>query len=225
MSYILDALNKSEQERQQQKLPNLKTSHTPLILHSGHRPLLVVSMLILASLLLMSAAFAYWYINLRADATTSIMPGSSAGATAGGLQSMGGSLEVVKIPSNAESNIAPARVDQPVSGVASEPDEQVILPQILPPQRPTPSLDQSSIPDIVDLPVSVQEKIPTLAFSTHIYASEPGWRMVGINGKSRRQGDSITDSLRLIEITEGGVVLKYDNYIFRMSVLRDWSGR
>jgi hypothetical protein len=46
--------------------------------------------------------------------------------------------------------------------------------------------------------------------------------MVNINGVSRREGDLVTDLLLLVEITEVGVVLNYEDYSFLVDILEDW---
>ena len=76
---------------------------------------------------------------------------------------------------------------------------------------------------IARLPQRVQQQIPDIAFSSHIYADDPSLRMVGINGVNRYEGDLIADDLVLEEITEEGIVMSLGNYAFTMSVLRDWS--
>ena len=73
------------------------------------------------------------------------------------------------------------------------------------------------------MPASVQRQIPDMRFSSHIFADAADLRMVSINGKSVREGDVVAEGIRLIEITEEGVVLTFRHYTFEMSVLRDWS--
>ena len=38
-----------------------------------------------------------------------------------------------------------------------------------------------------------------------------------------REGESIAPNLKLVEITESGVILEYREYRISMSVLQDWA--
>jgi general secretion pathway protein B len=102
-----------------------------------------------------------------------------------------------------------------------------VQPELIEPEvvnKPEPVITATmDILNINDLPLSVQRQIPDLSFSTHIYASDAAWRMVGINGKSRREGDNIEDNLVLLEITEQGVILGFKGYNFTMGVVKNWS--
>ncbi len=244
MSYILDALNKSEQERQHERLPNLKTSHVPIIGHSGQQPLLVILGTILVMLLLAGMTFTFWYLNLEPNARTTSHTGQEVGSppTSENPTAYAEKAREPSMPELSANSALSLEDNNPVSesgtarpglndnapfqpAVLVQPGEEMIVPQTIQPKTESPEPNSNAIPDIVDLPVSIQKRIPALTFSTHIYASEAAWRMVGINGRSRREGDIVSDSLRLLEITEDGVVLEYDHQAFRMSVLRNWSGR
>jgi general secretion pathway protein B len=76
---------------------------------------------------------------------------------------------------------------------------------------------------IAELPLNVQRQIPDITFSSHIYASDPSLRVVNINNRSIREGDYISDDVKLLDITEDGVVLSYLHYRIEMNVIRDWS--
>ena len=76
---------------------------------------------------------------------------------------------------------------------------------------------------ISELPLNVQRQIPDMVFSSHLYADEADFRMVNINGRMYRENEMVSDGVKLIEITEQGVVLTYLHYTFEVSVLQDWS--
>ena len=91
-------------------------------------------------------------------------------------------------------------------------------------KNPVPQYGASLTPvRVAELPTSVQRQIPDIRFSSHIYANDPSLRMVNINGRIIREGDSVADGISLVEISEDGVVLSYLHYTFEMSVIRDWS--
>lgn len=66
------------------------------------------------------------------------------------------------------------------------------------------------------LPLAIQRSLPELNFSVHLYTSQPTTRMVKVNGRVLREGDQITTSLTLDQITREGVILVYKGYRFRM---------
>ena len=77
-------------------------------------------------------------------------------------------------------------------------------------------------PDINDLPDQVIRRLPEIEITTHIFASDSDLRMVNINGVSRKEGDLVTNSLLLVEITEDGVVMNFEGYAYAMNILEDW---
>ncbi|MFT4852863.1 MAG: general secretion pathway protein B, partial [Bacteroidia bacterium] len=74
---------------------------------------------------------------------------------------------------------------------------------------------------VTALPVDIQQQIPALTFSSHLYSDD--FRMVNINGRMMREGDLIDPELQLVEITEDGVILSFREYHVQMSVLQNWS--
>jgi len=62
-----------------------------------------------------------------------------------------------------------------------------------------------------------------MTFSSHIFADDPALRMVNINGRLINEGDVIAEGIKLLRITEDGVVISYRHYNIEMSVIRDWA--
>ena len=102
-------------------------------------------------------------------------------------------------------------------------DEVLITPAGYLAKVQSPVLPGGAIVRVNELPAHVQAQIPDLVFSSHIYADDPSFRMVNINGRMIREGDRLNNNLQLIQITEDGVVLQLDEHTFEVSVLRDWS--
>ena len=70
------------------------------------------------------------------------------------------------------------------------------------------------IPGLDELPLSIRQEIPDISISGHIYSDSPSARMVNINGSISREGDMMTSGIKLIEITDTGVILSYKNSRF-----------
>ena len=75
---------------------------------------------------------------------------------------------------------------------------------------------QQSKPDTVNMAYT------KLDFSAHVYGEDTEFRMVNINGNMIREGEPVTAMIELIEITEDGVILQYQQYLFRVGVLNNW---
>jgi|TARA_B100000959_G_C14849793_1_gene569665 hypothetical protein len=183
VSYILDALNKSEQEQKSRQVPGLDSIHDSRAwrTQATRKPVgwFFAALAVLAGLFLI-----YWTTPYPA--------------------------EVSNLPAQLRpgTDPAPGKVIKPVE-----------TPRNLPVEEATPT----RVVSIAELPLAVQQEIPDIIFSSHIYADDPSLRMVNINGQNVREGDTITDGIKLAEISEEGVILGYRNYAFTMSIIRDWS--
>ncbi len=69
-----------------------------------------------------------------------------------------------------------------------------------------------------ELPIEVQQSIPDIKIEGHIYDVDPLARMVIINGKVRKEHQSISSGLSVQEVTADGVILNYQDTMFHMGV-------
>lgn len=219
MSYILDALNKSDAERQREHAPNLKTVHRSARAHERKRfdlwqTLIIVLVLANAGLLVL------WLFPGASEEVrerTRLQQEQAPTVSAPAMNDLG----ATSAPRPAATSNAPPV--GPAGETVIEPDTtgEIIAPA--PAGREVPAIDAATLPDIYQLPVAVQRQIPPLTFASHIYSSDPRSRLVSINGRLSREGDRVGNDLVLLAITEEGVVLEFEDYRFRMSILRDWS--
>lgn len=201
MSYILDALRKSEEQRRGAGAPDLTTEHRTLA--TGHGSSARLPALIAIALLANALVLGTWL--LWPDGTGAPVAAPPAG-----------------MPASAPA-AAPATVPEPVPEPVSEPVQSPVAAATSAPAAfQTPDRTPAALPvPIRELPERLQARIPTLSFSTHIYAAEPQYREVAINGQRYAEGARI-GALRLVEITETGVVMELDGARFAVSVLDDW---
>jgi general secretion pathway protein B len=71
------------------------------------------------------------------------------------------------------------------------------------------------LPDMKNLPVVTQDALPKLHFAGHTYSTDPKKRMIIINNNILREGQKIDKNLQLIEITRNGVVLEFNGRKFK----------
>lgn len=215
MSYILDALNKSEAEKQRKRAaPGLDALHRRTPTH--RRSLWPLATLMALLLILANGALFYWW-------TTTQQPAPAATSQP---QSQSQSVPTPMTPPTAKAND-----DTSSAAPATEPQAsgELITPQSARRVNSSPTATNNAeaqarpVVAIAELPSAVKTQLPDLRFSSHIYASDPDLRMVNINGSSLREGEAVGQGVRLIEITEDGVILGFEDYRFEVSVLRDWS--
>lgn len=191
MSYILDALKKSQQERQQQQGPTLQTlqSHPPpMSRQTNPWPWLFALTLVLV---LAAAGYLYWQQSLgMVPAAEPVVSSKAADQT-----------------DSTRAVSEPRLADEPATVAVSE------AATVTPPP----------LQEMYQLPDPVQQQMPALTFSFHVYSTTPERRTIIINGQRLREGASISGDLTLEEITEQGVILNWKNrHRVFISVVENW---
>jgi general secretion pathway protein B len=239
MSFILDALKKSEVERQRQAIPGLMDSR-PLpprakfpLWAAALIALFVVNLLILAVVLTRHAPPA------TAPATAS--PGSPGSPAPPAAAAMAPAATIAPAPSPAPPASAAPDHFSPMD--AAPP---VYAPEIPPTQdssgaarraaragssgagtthhaasaAPDPVLtdsnpgDSEALPSINEINVAEQPALANLHLDVHVYATQPSERFVYINMRKYREGATLAEGPVLERIRRDGVVLNYQGLRF-----------
>mgnify|MGYP001294722115 CR=1 FL=1 len=198
MSYILDALRKSEQQRQHGKTPTL-ASAPPSGVPTAAKPAGRLPLLLLALALLVAGIAIGWLRPWQ-------VPSQPAPAIAEAL-----------MPAPSE----PA----PAAQVAEEASTRPALaaPPIIAPPPPPPTAAVAPAPTAAAMPtplptarvVTGKPALPAISITVHAYAPNPKERLASINGKLVQEGEEVSPGLRLEKITEDGVLLNYQGQRFR----------
>ena len=190
MSYILDALRKSDEEHRKKGAEPIRSGFS-----FSRRPvsrrrrttfsLILISCMLIAGVIL---GFGYWWSQWDLQRNP------------------------VKIEADqpAPQPVPDAKlVTQP--GVTAAPVVTAPLPQEE--HNPTEPLieaaDQAAAPALSATGGNSAEALPELRFSGHVYSPTPALRMIMINDAVVREGQPISPDLSLLEITETGVVLSF----------------
>ena len=80
----------------------------------------------------------------------------------------------------------------------------------------------NDIQRVDQLPARLLTRLPSMIFSTHMYASNKSDRWVRVNGQELGEGDWIADEVQLVAIEPQRVVLSFQGELFTMSALTDW---
>ncbi|RMF17531.1 MAG: hypothetical protein D6758_06245 [Gammaproteobacteria bacterium] len=249
MSYILDALKKSERERRDEALPD------PLIpgglgLRRRRRSSVLPLVVLVIGVGALASGLTFWWVGR----TVQMAP-----ADASGTQPSQNVPAPYSAPQRDVSRTQSQPTAQPVHGDASEPvltssqpaeegptptDEKADQdrPLLIEPGKKPRYLDRASdemagtvsagqtteipvqtreVPVLSELPLSFQRRVPNLTFNSHIYSPDATASRVMINNLYLRPGQSVA-GMRLVAVTEEGVVLELDGTRFRVPVVRDW---
>ena len=225
MSFILDALKKSETDRQRQSAPAL--FEVKVAAPRRRFPLWAIG---LAGLLGVNVVVLAWVLmRPAASATVSAAPASQAPTN---LPPNVVYVPAVMIPQPANAQaMAPAAVAPTEAGV--------VAPSVAPPLAEDPLLSSGDIPvppdyDANDYAPAVSRaeanadaqrragflptrdavlakgiQLPDLKLDLHVYAEKPADRFVFINMRKLREGESLPEGVRVDAVTPQGADLSY----------------
>ena len=83
-------------------------------------------------------------------------------------------------------------------------------------EKEIPVIENTNVPHFNELPYPLQQRIPDISISVHIYNLAKNARKVRVNGRLLHQGDAVSDSLIIQEITTYGVIFNYEGELFKM---------
>jgi general secretion pathway protein B len=208
MSFILDALRKSEIERQRQSGPSM--AEFPVARDDRRLP---IALIVIGLLLAVNIAVVVYFmlretggpaaVTTSAAPVVATAPPPPAAAASQPLPAVISPLESQSLA--AEEILEPPAVyyEPPATQAPGAPD-----PTLLPDAEPGPAYDNAPPGD--DFPaVAATTGLPELTVDLHIFASDPAKRAVFINGRRYTQGARIAEGPMVEEITADGVLLSY----------------
>ncbi|MBE0599042.1 MAG: general secretion pathway protein GspB [Desulfuromonadales bacterium] len=218
MSFILDALKKSEEQRRQGSVPQLQTAQMAQPAAAGRRiwPWLLVIALLLNGILLV-----WWLRPWQSTPSEPIAAITPAAIPAPEPATV--ATEAILSPPPAAATVTPRPAPAPAGwGDLSPPEipagrgegeaatvrpEPVSRPAPPPASRPKPVAAANALPHWTELPLTVRRGLPELSISLHYHTAERTARMARINGRIVREGEMIGGQLTVEEITPSGVIL------------------
>lgn len=228
MSYILDALRKSETERRQGKVPDL--GQQVQLIHRPRKRRISPVVWVALALLVNAGVLAVVFWPERAS-DLPVEPRAQTAAPEPALEPPAKPDPEAKQVPETEAALAPQPEPELVNEPILEParERPTIITPSLPRERQVPMLRQDEpssrvgtrVPHLVELPLSFQKSIPDLMFNSHIYSTDPYASRVTINGQYLRQGESFS-GITVEEVTQDGVVLSKQGRTFRVGIVRDW---
>ncbi len=243
MSFILDALKKSESERQRQAGPAL---FEVKVAPPRHR--IAPWVLALGTVLAVNLAIAAWMLMRHPSVpdreASRALPPAAAGASraapaaAPPVQpapsvatpppaSSGTLATAASAPGPAAAPAGPASGAAPSSlGTANPRSDRLdsnpadYVPAAVAPGGPADAPDtaaparDSVLPSYQQAAAAPGADLPPLRLDLHIYAAAPGRRFVFLNMVKLHQGQSLPNGVRVVRITPDGVILSYQGEKF-----------
>lgn len=88
-------------------------------------------------------------------------------------------------------------------------------------QQPVKVEQPVQVPSLVDMPVWLQNQVPSMQFEVHIFATDgAGW--VRVNGRERYEGDIVAGDVKLESILQDKVILSLNGEQFTLPALSTW---
>jgi general secretion pathway protein B len=226
MSFILDALKKSESDRQRQSGPSLFEVKV-----APPRRTLPIWAVAIAVLLGINVIVVSWMLlrhptepaAARAPAPAAAAPSASAAATASGAAppSRPAALSAETAAGKPSIGVAAAAVAVPATAARASPGDQSTAPQpsVVTPSDYAPAVEPAAQSSAAsggaadDLPLYQQivasDGLPALHLDLHVFAQHPQDRFVMINMHRLQEGDTLPSGVQVEAIRPDGVVLSY----------------
>jgi general secretion pathway protein B len=223
MSYILDALRKSDQQRHRGAAPKLLAA---VLLGAGVaigwlRPWQAEQATPAAT---QSEASGHQSVPVRPEIAPTPAPAlAPAPVIAPALAPVRAPAAVpVPAPASVKSQ-SPARVGteapgKPQNDAAAESSRATAVPQQPPGTAAADSAPAQNVISMAELPLALQQELTPMTISFHAYSANPRDRLVGINNRMLREGDDVAPGLKLEQITPEGMIFGYKGYSFRRGV-------
>lgn len=241
MSYILDALRKSEKERRRGEIPGVLSQQDapyPARKRRSLWPYLIAGALVINVAVLL-IVFSPWQ---QKSAPIPTAPPSPAPETAVVDKSMpktaadGGSGQEAQglkkapdlPPEKAQSPVPekkkPPSRPEPPGRRTSAGEAQPNVPAAGPPQQPEAHEDKApqEIPpaapgrvySLTELPPALKQRVPALSLSLTVHSDDRAARLATVNGQTVREGQNLQGGVRVEEILTDSVIFTFQGYRF-----------
>ncbi len=242
MSFILDALKKSEQERERRQQPAMvdisygrRTRSQPVWM------LLVIGLLLLNCLLLL---IMWWRntnppaVNVQPVATTATTTDSTNAAAVARIITPPRAAEVRPLQDEAGNDAESVAVDETAALLAAE-DVPTGPPLVKPASAleqamaqqesfansvkaaganggggQSPRIGNDNVTSLDSLGGSGALNLPDLRLDVHVYSSVAAERFVFVNSRKYSEGQTLSEGPHVERITQDGVILSYRNQRF-----------
>jgi len=201
MSFILDALKKSESDRQQQSAPDISNVPTSTVKTTRPRWLWVLIGLLAVNLVVLTV-FLVKPSPVTPAATVTRTHEREVEPPPASQQ-----VQETRVPVRNENPLPEIKEQRPLPEPEVEPEPDVFKAELLV-DRSTSVATEAQL-TFNDLRASGNLSLPDLNIDIHVYSQKPADRFVFINMSQYRENATLEEGPLLREITTEGVILEY----------------
>jgi general secretion pathway protein B len=226
MSFILEALKKSETERQQQQSADFATVPRGGDSPAAPRWLWVLGLLLIVNLAVVSGLL----LRPDAPANRAVSPPDAEAPEAAAVRDSGdgppaADAQGTKAGPSFPERVADARrrlpsetAPPPPAGTVPDASSAAVAPAIdmTAPAPDAASEGVASLPSLEELQLKGRFDLPPLHIDLHVYNEAPDRRFVSINMNKYRENEKLREGPLVREITREGVVLEFDGTAFAL---------
>lgn len=228
MSYILDALKKSERERELVRM--LRTAGTSHHFWIPTRRRMWPAIIALALVIGIAVAVVrFWSPTDRshaASADRSDVPvptvateTATAPAVASDLRKNAIAVGHAKAAKDdLAAQLQSTAAQRPAAAAKPQAADAVIAKTVAPNTGVTTAepVDPATVPFLREMPNEFRRKLPELVVNVHLYSANEAENLVYINNQQLRRGEQLEGGIRLEAIVPEGVVLSYAGTLFKL---------
>jgi general secretion pathway protein B len=227
MSYILDALKKSEQERGHGNIPDVQTVHSSGLNYRSEKKSYWPYILIVAVLLNL-LAIVYFILNKEnieqtatatqeTNVTDQVKTESSVTS-----EKTAEADNLTTLTSKKNTEIKETATNTPASAIDDTIKTTKKTATIKADTNSRAFNNTTKIMDFHELPESIRQELPSITISAHVYSTNPAQRSIVINNNFMEEGEYVLDGLILYEITTDGAIFTYQGTLFNYGVVSGW---
>jgi general secretion pathway protein B len=208
MSFILDALKKSETERQRADAPALYEMKMAPARRRVATWLIVLAALLVINVVVLSV------VLLRGNHGAAPQPEASAGtpapaAVSPSLPPPASPPPIATPPAPTETAAAPPADNAGGTSGASAGGSDDDAPAVNPARTAATSTDTPDVPSYQEVSSAPGANLPELKLDLHAYASNPADRFIFLNGVNLKEGQTSPAGVRVEAITPDGAILSW----------------
>ncbi|MGE0349709.1 general secretion pathway protein GspB [Hydrogenophaga sp.] len=220
MSYILDALQRADAERERGHVPGLRSQIVPPAGRAKSasrrrwRPWHGVALMVAVL-----AAIGIWWWSVQAPPDLAPAPVAAPASTAPTPPAppapVSEASQVAAVPEPVQPILAPPRPEppKPAPVAQTKPSTESAAPTAPPSPSPatTTAADTATVPvpTFAELSPEARARLPAVSVSGSTYSRNPALRMLIVNGKVLQEGQEIAPGLKLETIGQRNAVLNH----------------
>ena len=209
MSYILDALRKSEQDRGQGDIPNVQTVHSSSLNYGSSKNTYWPYILIAAVLLNLIAIF--YFIFDREKVIETNTPHTS--------EQDSKLIDTKSLEKNISSKKSMTTDTAAKPHVKKKSTAKPIRKKT---KKVNLNTGNQTTKNYYDLPDSTKNKLPKINVSAHVFSENPLQRSIVINSNFMEEGEYVSKTLMVHKITRDGVIFDFEGNLISYSVVSQW---